>query len=253
MRIVLFLLSAVVAGWSWDSTIYLPDDEKAVQGVIWLYAGARQVESSPTLLQGVRFRMGATRFATLRNIGLPDFNTSCNEVSHSALLFETTHEARTTLGRSGDTVWNNLAAFPGTPAPLDSLKDRYPDLTRRNAFLGMGWIHSQDVTQGCRSTHQRTNEGFRRIFRYGDIGGPCLMAQVGGFQTEPVNCDTGVHPPCSRSQYVMLRYYAADGLGCRFPDPPAALRSATARGLRLVDALPRPLWQYVLGRDPGFR
>ncbi|MDB5105390.1 MAG: hypothetical protein JWP91_3079 [Fibrobacteres bacterium] len=250
---LLLILSAAGAAWSLDSTLVYKQGH--MEGRIRLYAGARQVEASLTEIQAVRFDLGQNTILTLRNIGLPDFNASCNATDFSALIAE---QAQGVSGFKGaaDTAWAQALVFPTRLTPLDSVPDRYPEYTKRNAFAGMGWIHSGDVSIGCKTTQQSPQQGFRRIFYYRANRGVYIKAQVDGFETEDLKCEMGPGVPCTRLKYLSLRYAVTDAEGGLFSDPASVARPAKdsgrypAQGPGLIfrQAFPRPIWEYVLGR-----
>lgn len=245
--LLLLFASATTIVWSWDSTMVFKTGH--LEGVIRLDARSNQVTNSPTDLQGVRFDLGQNVSLTLRNIGLPDFNASCNSISYSALIMEHSNGSSGFAG-SVDTNWNLAYDFPQHLTPLDSVKDRYPDHTHRNALVGKGWIHSADESKNCQTTRQTPQAGYRRIFYYRSPNGVYIKAQVDGFRTQSVACDTSIHPPCSKSEYVDLRYALTNDAEGLFSNPPSSMRAVRARGLRFHKAYPRPIWEYVLGRMP---
>jgi hypothetical protein len=243
----------LTASWSYDTTLAYKDGR--VEGVIRLDARTRQVESPADVANKVKFPFGLSITST----GLPDFNASCNTLSYGAFLAEVPAtgtiqpDHSSGFGAPGDTVWSNALEFPDRLFPLDTVRDRFPEITKRNAILGTGWIHSLDETKECRTAQQRPGAGHRRIFYYRFKNGPFLKAQVDRFETEPVTCIIGEQTPCSQSKYVFLRYAITDDPQGRFPTPHAGMRDGRADGrvgMRLPAAYPLPIWEYVLGRMP---
>jgi hypothetical protein len=253
MRITatLFLvqLCLAAAGWSRDTTLVV-SGPLPKEGVIRLDAYSRRTDSSAVELQAIRFQFTPQLILTLRNTGLPDFNASCSGASYSALLVEPTLGVTAGFYGKVDTVWEAAYRVPNTLTALDSIKERYPMFTGRKALIGKGWIHSVDAFSGCKMEHGEPYKDFQRILYSEARNGDCLKAQVDSIETEPAQCDTSVHPPCSKLKYVHIRYAITASSGCQFSEPPTAVRPMAGRGLRFRDALPRPVWEYVLGRTP---